>query len=126
MIIKLFSRFLSLDNQGQGRVTLDIYNELKKDHTVLFNGLSSNHKHIIHYLLKSLIFKAFDFRRCDYNLAITPTDTFWLNPKKSIVIIHDLIPLISTFEVKTHYNKSFISKFLTMILFYFSLKSSFT
>ena len=122
--IKIYSRFLSLQNQGAGRVTLDLYEGLKKEYNVNFNGLKDNRKSNLWYLYQLTIGKLFNFKKSDINIAATSMDTFWLNPKKSIVIVHDLIPLVSQFEIKTHYNTSFITKFGSLFLFYFTLKKA--
>lgn len=121
MIVKLYTRFANLDNQGQGRITLDIVNGLKsRGHQVLINEtkLKSNYGYLFH----SLLGKSFDRRKADVNIALTSMDTFYLNPEKSIVIIHDLIPLLHQFTTLTHYANSPINQIGSLAFFYYTLR----
>lgn len=122
--VRIYSRFLSLQNQGQGRVTVDLYNGLKNKYNVIFNGLKDTRKSNYWYAYHLLLGKIFDTRKADYNIALTSMDTLFLNPKKSIVLVMDLIPLISAFEVKTHYNTSLIAKLLGVLLFAITLNKA--
>jgi len=117
--IRLQTRFLSLKNQGAGRVSVDIYNELKDDYNIKPYTAKKNSN--IAYLKHFLFYNMFRSRKYDIGVAITSMDTFYLNPKKSLAICMDLIPVTDTFTIKTHYNVNIIKKFILQFVFYYSL-----
>lgn len=117
--IRFQTRFLSLKNQGIGRVSVDVYNTLKNDYNIKVyeTKKSSNYAYLKHFLFDNF----FNSRKYDIGIAMTNLDCFYLDPKKSLVIIHDLIPVTDAFSIQTHYSGGIAKQFILQLIFYYSL-----
>ena len=121
MKIALYTRFMSLKNQGQGRVSLDVYNMLKSQgHDIIVRQCP--YKGNIGYLFYCIIERFFSRTKADVHIALSSMDALYLPKDKSVVIIHDLIPLLSQFKVLTHYNNKPHNQIGSLAFFYYTLR----
>jgi glycosyltransferase involved in cell wall biosynthesis len=95
MKINFVSRYFNTNNAGIGRISEDIYTYFKnKGYNVVKTECmfkSRNQVYYIYYILHT----AFKKEKSDIYFALSPLESIFLPSKKSIVLIHDLIPSIS-------------------------------
>ena len=102
MKINFVSRYFNTNNAGIGRISEDIYNYFKnKGYNVTKTECSFKNQHKLYYLYY-ILQTAVKKDNSDVYFALSPLESFFLPPEKSIVVIHDLIPLKSNsfFEKK--------------------------
>lgn len=122
--INLVSRFFDTRNQGQGRIAEDLVKGLKKSYDL--TTTSCRGKTTINYFFYNVFFRFFTKKNSDVYIACTSMESFFLPPKKSVAIIHDLIPLLHTLKCNTHYNTSAHNVIGAWAFFYLTLMKSST
>lgn len=98
MNISLISRSFQPHIQGIGSYSKVLYESLKNRNNVNINIISQDNSLIkpnnyLDYLFFSLIELRFKIKDSDVYHAVSPLESLYLNPNKSVVTIHDLIPI---------------------------------
>lgn len=120
--VNLVSRYFNTKNQGTGRVSQDLKNYLSKYYEIKTTQCWS--KRNIDYFYYNVFFRFFTLKNSDVYVACTSMETFFLPPKKSIVVVHDLIPILHTLKCATHYNTSPHNVIGAWAFFYLTLMKS--
>ncbi|KZX11148.1 glycosyltransferase [Methanobrevibacter filiformis] len=98
MDISLIARSFQTHKQGLGTYSKMLYESIKNEKDFNINLISHDDSFFqkdssLDYLFYFLIEVLFKLRKSDIYHAISPLEGFYLNKKKSIVTIHDLIPI---------------------------------